>query len=78
MKREVLKLATIFFGHYKVLDRIGNCSYKLELPISSGIHPVFNVSHLKKALFSDQVEMSLPPSALPTTMLKPLAGQKIS
>lgn len=43
------------FGPYKILERIGPVAYRLQLPDSSTVHPVFYVSQLKLALGRDQV-----------------------
>ena len=43
------KLSPRFVGPYKVLERMGEVSYRLELPEGLlGVHDVFDVSHLKK------------------------------
>jgi len=42
------KLSPKYYGPYKVLQKIGNMAYKLELLASSRVHLVFHVSCLKK------------------------------
>jgi hypothetical protein len=44
------KLSPKYYIPYKVLQNIGTMAYKLELPSSSRVHPVFHVSCLKKVI----------------------------
>jgi hypothetical protein len=42
------KLKPIFYGPYRVIRRVGEVGYGIELPEGSKIHNVFHVSCLEK------------------------------
>ncbi|PKI41782.1 hypothetical protein CRG98_037817 [Punica granatum] len=54
------KLSPRFFGPYEIVDKIGKIVYKLRLPPTAQIHPVFHVSQLKKAIGTANCSTELP------------------
>jgi hypothetical protein len=59
-RRSNQKLAFKYFGPYKILAHNGSMAYKLELPPTTAIHPVFHVSQLKKGVSSNTSVTPLP------------------
>uniref|UniRef100_A0ACD5Z751 Uncharacterized protein n=1 Tax=Avena sativa TaxID=4498 RepID=A0ACD5Z751_AVESA len=58
------KLLFKFYGPYRILEKVGASTYRLELPPNNKIHPVFHVSQLKQALGVDCQGSSLVSQAL--------------
>ncbi|KOM32862.1 hypothetical protein LR48_Vigan01g241800 [Vigna angularis] len=54
------KLAARYFGPFQIIQKVGEAAYKLQLPETARIHPVFHVSQLKKAVGTQGVEKELP------------------
>ena len=75
MPRSCHKLSFRYYGPYQVLQKVGNVSYKLQLPAHSKIHLVVHVSLLKKAVKnSAEVSMELPASLIDlATPIQPAA-----
>ena len=46
----VEKLKPRFYGPYRIIRKVGEVAYELEIPQESKIHNVFHVSNLKKTL----------------------------
>jgi hypothetical protein len=84
------KLSPKYYGPYKVLQKIGTMAYKLELPASSRVHPVFHVSCLKKVIgdkipvqtifpeLDEEGKMILEPEAITDTRIHQLRNRSIS
>eukprot|EP00253_Pinus_taeda_P024893 PITA_24893 len=78
-----------FYGPYQVLQRIGELAYKLALPPTAKIHPVFHVSRLKKVIGNNcRIQTNLPeldeegsiwlqPEQVLDTQVKQLRGRMI-
>lgn len=60
VQRSSQKLAPKYYGPYKILDKMGEVAYKLELPATSQIHPVFHVSQLKRLVGNVATANQLP------------------
>jgi hypothetical protein len=84
------KLSPKYYGPYKVLQKIGTMAYKLELPASSRVHPVFHVSCLKKVIgdkipvqtilpeLDEEGKIILEPEAITDTRIRQLRNRSIS
>ncbi|XP_075084706.1 uncharacterized protein LOC142167962 [Nicotiana tabacum] len=64
-----------YYGPYQILSRVGQVAYKLLLPHTSKVHPVFHVSLLKKKIGSRAVVQSVLPmtSEEGQLLVKPVA-----
>ena len=76
-ERTSLKLDHRRLGPYKVTERVGSLAYRLDLPQSMNIHPVFHVSRLSPVV-EDTIPGRTPDPVPPVVTLKGKSSTKSS
>ena len=59
-RRRYEKLVARFYGPFEVVGKVGAVTYRLALPETTLIHPVFHVSQLRRAIGPAQPADALP------------------
>jgi transposase InsO family protein len=71
------KLSFKYFGPFAIIQRIGKVAYKLQLPSSSTVHPVFHVSQLKHSVGSQNVSSVLPNMSIPLQIPEQVLDRRV-
>lgn len=66
-----MKLSLRFYGPFQILSRVDSIAYRLELPLTSQIHLVFQVSLLKKKIGNNLTSIPTRPLVDAHKVLKP-------
>jgi hypothetical protein len=61
---------TKYYGPFKILEKIGHVAYKLQLPQTANIHPVFHVGQLKKNIGAKAIPQANLPLVTPKGYIK--------
>lgn len=77
-KRSCAKLLTRYYWPLLVVQRVGTVTYKLPLPATSRIYPVFHVSQLKKEVETIPTVPVLPPNISETIVWEEILGESAS
>jgi hypothetical protein len=65
-----LKLASKWYGPFKILQTVGKRAYRLQLPEGTLLHDVFHVNQLKRNIGERAVPNPLLPLVTPSGKLK--------
>lgn len=68
VQRKSQKLAAKYFGPYQITEWIGAVAYKICLPTTATIHPLFQVSQLKWLVGNRRGQEDLPVESLEPTL----------
>jgi hypothetical protein len=71
------KLSFKYFRPFAIIQRIGKVAYKLQLPSSSTVHPVFHVSQLKHSVGSQNVSSVLPNMSIPLQIPEQVLDRRV-
>lgn len=58
-----VKIEQQFAGPFKIIERVGQLAYRLELPPAMKVHPVISIAHLEPAISIAHLEPVPNPSA---------------
>ena len=70
------KLAYKFYGPYRIVERVGEVTYRLDMPTSCKVHPVFHVSLLRKVLKPEHQVLPALPSPTDSIQIPKLVLQR--
>jgi hypothetical protein len=68
--RGSLKLRSKYYGPFKIIERVGELAYRLQLPTTTSIHPVFHISQLKKHVGKNAIPLPNVPMVTPDGKIK--------